>query len=193
MNANLDIAIQGWYFCLEVDFISLKLVEPSYTYKEEYIEMIKEWRGAGEKIYPFVLRIDYADFDALLFQIDNLKNGINLRENSVSSSTFWLVDDIENIVIGAVNIRHYLNDILMREGGHIGYGIRPSMRRKGYASKLLNLSLMKAKNLNIQRVFLICDKDNIGSAKTIINNGGILDSEDIVEGIEIQRYWVECD
>lgn len=75
-------------------------------------------------------------------------------------------------------------------GGHIGYGIRPSERRKGYATVLLNLALIKARELGIQRALVTCDRDNIGSAKTIMNNGGVLDSEDEVDGTIIQRYWV---
>ena len=69
-------------------------------------------------------------------------NGINIPETWVPDSTYWLVTD-ENKIVGAVNIRHSLTEHLFNAGGHIGYGIRPSERRKGYATKLLALSLEK--------------------------------------------------
>jgi hypothetical protein len=67
--------------------------------------------------------------------------------------------------------------------GHIGDGIRPSERRKGYATAMIGLALKEAKKLGIRRVLMVCDKDNIGSAKSIINNGGILENEVEVDGI----------
>jgi predicted acetyltransferase len=165
------------------------LIEPSMQFRKEYIEMIEEWNGTGERMIPFVLRYDYSNFEIFLKQIDNLKKGIGLKENTVSSSTYWLVNS-ERKVIGAVNIRHKLNNRLMQIGGHIGYGIRPSMRLKGFATEILKQSILKAKDMNNTRVLLTCDKDNFGSAKTIIKNGGILDSEETVDGTEIQRYWI---
>ena len=65
------------------------------------------------------------------------------------------------------------------------------MRLKGYATEMLKLALQKAKEMNLTRVLLVCDKSNVGSAKTIIKNGGILDSEDMAGGVEIQRYWID--
>lgn len=72
-------------------------------------------------------------------------NGINLPDSWVPDSTYWLVTD-HNRIIGAVNIHHSLTEHLFNAGGHIGYGIRPSERRKGYATKLLALSLEKRRN-----------------------------------------------
>lgn len=118
-----------------------------------------------------------------------LKLGIDLKPNTVSSSSYWFVTD-KGEVIGAVNIRHRLNERLKQIGGHIGYGIRPSQRMKGNATELLRQALQIAKGMDIKQVLLTCDKDNIASAKTIINNGGLLDSEDIVDDVEIQRYLI---
>lgn len=169
--------------------MSLFLIEPTIEYQEEYIQMIEEWKATGGRMVSFVLRYDYSDFPQFLRKMNDLKEGIHLAENTVSSSTYWLVN-AERTVIGAVNVRHRLNERLLRFGGHIGYGIRPSMRRKGYATELLRLSLLKAKDMNISKVLITCDKDNAGSAKTIMNNGGVLDSEELFDGTEIQRYWI---
>lgn len=174
-----------------VKAMTLKLVEPTLAYKQAYIDMIEEWRSTGERMVPFVLRFDYTDFNGLLEELDNLKQGFGQKENTVPSSTYWLIDNVEGKAIGAVNIRHYLNEQLLNVGGHIGYGIRPSMRRKGYATELLKQALGIASKMQISKALVTCGKDNIGSAKTIINNGGILDSEAVIDGTKIQRYWIE--
>lgn len=168
----------------------LYLVEPSNDYQVEYLDMINEWKSTGEKMVPFTLRFDCSDFDTFLLELQYQKEGLLQNENAANNSTFWLVN-ADRRALGAVNIRHYLTPSLLEMGGHIGYGIRPSERKKGYATRLLSLALIKAKVMNIDRVLLSCDKDNIGSAKTMINNGGVLDSEAIVNGLEIQRYWIE--
>ena len=80
---------------------------------------------------------------------------------------------------------------MLLEGGHIGDGIRPSERRKGYATLMIKLALEECKKRGINRVLMTCDKDNIGSAKSIMNNGGVLENEIIGEdGKTIQRYWI---
>lgn len=93
--------------------------------------------------------------------------------------------------MGAVNIRHYLNDALRKTGGHIGDGIRPSERRKGYATAMIALALEECKRLGIRKVLMCCDKENIGSAKSIVKNGGILENEVEAEGHIEQRYWIQ--
>ena len=91
----------------------------------------------------------------------------------------------------ALNIRHYLNAGLLRTGGHIGDGIRPSERRKGYATEMIALALEECKKLGIRRVLMCCDKDNIGSAKSILKNGGVLENEVEKDGHWEQRYWIQ--
>ncbi len=95
-----------------------------------------------------------------------------------------------NIFVGAINIRHTLNQSLLNTGGHIGDGVRPSERRKGYATNMIKLGLEECRKLGIERVLITCDKSNIGSAKSIINNGGVLENEVIEDGVVEQRYWI---
>ena len=80
-------------------------------------------------------------------------------------------------IIGAISIRHYLNGNLLNTGGHIGYGIRPSERKKGYAKTMLKMALEKCIELDMKRILITCDKTNIGSAKTILANGGTLENQ----------------
>ena len=94
-------------------------------------------------------------------------------------------------MVGAVNIRHYLNESLLLNGGHIGNGEVPSERRKGIATKMISLDLEECRAL--KNVLMVCDKENIGSAKSIQNNGGILENEVEVEGVVEQRFWIKLD
>jgi len=81
---------------------------------------------------------------------------------------------------------------MLINAGHIGDSIRPSERRKGYATAMIGLALKEAKALGIDRVLMCCDKENIGSAKSIMKNGGVLENEVVVDGVVEQRYWIEC-
>jgi len=94
-------------------------------------------------------------------------------------------------VIGAVNIRHRLNDYLLKIDGYIGGAIRPSYRGKGYGSVMLALALEVTKNMGMKKVLITCNKDNIVSEKTIIKNGGIFESEEIEDnGNIVRRFWI---
>ena len=115
------------------------------------------------------------------------------KSGLVPDSTFFCLDEERNIIVGAVNIRHYLNEYLLAHGGHIGDGIRPSERRKGYATQMVGLALEECKRLGIKKVLMVCDKDNIGSAKSIIKNGGILENEQKEDGKVEQRYWINLE
>lgn len=166
----------------------LKLVKLEEKYKEQLFEMMDEWSNSEEKIIPYAIRkADYHKFDLY-------KESIEVKEetkNSVLDSTYFALDIERNIFVGAVNIRHYLNDQLLLNGGHIGDGIRPSERRKGYATEMIRLALEECKKIGIDRVLMVCYKDNIASAKSIINNGGILENELPTEDGKIdQRYWI---
>ncbi len=165
----------------------MKLVKLEEKYKPQLAEMLHEWYASGEKIVPYAIRkVDYHDFEAYLDSLE-VKEGIM---GKVPDSTFFALDEERNIFLGAVNIRHYLNESLLLNGGHIGDGIRPSERRKGYATQMIGLALEECKKLGIDKVLMVCDKENIGSAKSIINNGGVLENEVEVDGVMEQRYWI---
>ncbi|WP_419956553.1 GNAT family N-acetyltransferase [Neobacillus niacini] len=169
----------------------LSLIKPTVELKDEYLSFYKEWVDSKEDMVPWVIQKDPSDFEAMVQFLKANEQGRNLREGRVPDSTFWLINQDKRI-LGAVNIRHQLTPFLLNSGGHIGYGIRPSERRKGFATKLLSLSLEKAKELGIRKALVVCDEDNTGSFKTIINNGGIPDSDFIEDdGNIIKRFWIE--
>ena len=173
--------------------MSIKLVKASNEYQDLIVDMLKEWIDYNNN-HPeantspaSIFKNDYHNFDHYINNLD-LKNP---RPGLVEDSTFFALDVERNKMVGAVNIRHELNDYLLNYGGHIGDGVRPSERKKGYATKIIGLALKECQNLNIDKVLLVCDKDNIGSAKSIKNNGAILENEIVKDGKLIQRYWIE--
>ncbi|WP_199621345.1 GNAT family N-acetyltransferase [Paenibacillus alkalitolerans] len=168
----------------------ITLVQPNIDLKNEYLSFYDEWKESGEDMVPWVISKDPSNFEEMLRFLSDNEQGIGLPESWVSSSTYWLINDYRKI-LGAVNIRHRLTETLFNTGGHIGYGIRPSERRKGHATKLLELSLLKAKGLGIDRVLVVCDSTNIASEKTIIKNGGVRETDYVeADGNVIRRYWV---
>lgn len=170
---------------------NIRLIKPQLSLQKEYLSFYQEWKESGEDMVPWVISKDPSDFQGMLKSLFDSEHGIGLPEGRVSDSTFWLVDN-NNRVLGAVNIRHQLTEYLNNAGGHIGYGIRPSERRKGYATQLLKLSLLEARKLGIHDVLVVCDSGNIGSEKTIIKNGGIPDTDYIEkDGNVIKRYWIK--
>lgn len=165
----------------------IKLVKLSEQYKDQLFEMMDEWTAANEKIVPYAIRKnDYHNFE---YYLDNLEIKEEI-DGKVPDTTLFCLDVDRNIFVGAVNIRHYLNEAMLLNGGHIGDGIRPSERRKGYATKMIGLALEECKKLGIDKVLMVCDKNNIGSAKSIMNNGGVLENEVVVNGVTEQRYWI---
>lgn len=175
--------------------MALKLIKLTKEYKDALGEMIDEWRLDQEKNHtntsPWaIFKNDWHDFD---FYLENLEI-TEAKDGKVPDSVFFLLDDARQRLIGAVNIRHYLNDTLLRDGGHIGDGVRPSERRKGYATEMIRLALDECKKLGIGKVLIVCDKDNVGSAKSIIKNGGVLENEIVdSDGNIEQRYWITID
>lgn len=170
---------------------NIKLIKPHIGLEREYLSFYWEWKDSGENMVPWVISKDPSDFHAMLKFLSDNEQGIGLPEGWVPDSTRWLINEQER-VLGAVNIRHRLTENLLNAGGHIGYGIRPSERQKGYATLLLKLSLEESRRLGINEVLVVCDADNIASEKTIINNGGKPDTSFIEEdGNVIKRYWIK--
>lgn len=167
----------------------LKLVKLEERYKTQLFDMMEEWKATGETIIPYAIRKnDYRNFDYYLEHLE-LKEPAN---GLVPDSTWFCLDTERERFVGAVNIRHYLNESLLKNGGHIGDGVRPSERRRGVATKMIGLALEECRKLGISRVLMVCDKENIGSAKSIQKNGGILENEVVnEEGTVEQRYWIE--
>ena len=152
----------------------LTLVEPTIDYKEQAINYIEEFNIYFSEINGCGGLDRYVnDYEDWLNKLEEDKVRI-ADENRVPSITYFLVREEDNKIVGMINIRLELNAKLRELGGNIGYSIRPTERRQGYNKINLYLALVKCYERGIKEVLLDCDKDNLGSKKTIEALGGIL-------------------
>lgn len=108
----------------------------------------------------------------------------------VASTYFWIAatdGGPDDELVGFLHLRHSLNAFLLKEGGHVGYAVRPAARRRGHAAAALAAVLPVARERGLERLLVTCDVGNVASARTIARNGGTL--EDVRNGRE--RYWIE--
>jgi predicted acetyltransferase len=100
---------------------------------------------------------------------------------------------VEEVIVGRVSIRYELNDYLFRFGGHVGYAVAPSFRRRGYATEILRQTLPIVRSIGLKRILLTCDDDNVASQRVIEVNGGVLENVVWEEGLRVpkRRYWID--
>ena len=162
----------------------LVLIIPSQNLKKEIVQYKEEHFEYGDmQVHGSGGLAYYDDFDDWLEHI----NSIRKTDNDVQTSTFFSKRLSDGKLIGCIKFHHTLNDEL-KNGGHIAYGIRPSERRKGYATNQLNLMLDFAKQAGLTEVIVACDKDNVASAKTAMSCGGVLVKEFTEDGMVKQHY-----
>lgn len=168
----------------------LRLVEPCLEYKEAAIEYISEFLEYNSKIHGVGGLDRYIDnYEEWLEKLQEDRN--NPSKDRVRALTYYLIRQADNRIIGMINIRLELNERLLRSGGHIGYGIRPSERRKGYNKINLYLALEVCQEHGLEEVLLDCEKNNLGSSRTMQALGGVLESEYSDEdNLLCQRYKI---
>jgi len=170
----------------------IELVFPTKEMEQAATAFVAEILNNGEPYIPGGAGITAADSYAQWLQ--TLRN--NLREDTVQdgrvpSTTYFACRKSDSAIVGIIDIRHRLNDFLYNWGGHIGYGVRPTERRRGYATQMLALALQEAKKLGIEKALVVCNADNEASRATILKNGGIFCNEIPESGGKlIQRYWI---
>lgn len=155
------------------------------------MEAVREFRS-DESPWDFALGFDVTrDFATYLRQLDEVARGVNVPSGLVPASFY--VGVVGDVVVGRVSLRHELNEFLARVGGHIGYGVRPSQRRRGYATEMLRQAIPLAAARGITSALITCDVDNAGSRKVIEHCGGVLESITADPELVIQkrRYWLK--
>lgn len=169
---------------------TLELADPREDLRQAYFDMAEEFLAAGEGHWVRLADEARADFAAFLRRMAENARGLNLRPEWVPYNDYWLLRG--GRMLGRLNFRHELTPHLLKEGGHIGYCIRPSQRGRGYGTRQLALALDRVRTFGLPRVLITCDVDNVASARVILNNGGMLEDVRLSEetGKLKARYWI---
>jgi predicted acetyltransferase len=164
---------------------ALRLVRPEVDFRDSFLEMADEFESEGDARYSLAL----SDLESYLANSRKWAAGVDLPPDRVRMDEWWLFDGTR--VLGGGRLRHQLTPGLELDGGHIGYDIRPSARRKGHGHQILGLLLAKAAN-DLNRVLITCETTNRASARIIESAGGspIENSVSPNTGNEMLRFWV---
>jgi predicted acetyltransferase len=174
----------------------MRFVFPCKEFEEAAKDYIEEFYSYGSQINGcggLDRYLKEASYQEWLEKVQSDIDLANVPGDRVPAYTYFYVDDNDRI-IGMANIRLELNDFLLREGGHIGYSIRPTERRKGYGVDMLQEIITFCKRIGLNRILITCDKRNIASAGVAKKCGGRLENEFYSEIFQevIQRYWIEA-
>ena len=166
------------------------------TPSENYLEKIADYRDEmlAENFMPGCgpLRTTHS-LKKWLEKTASYSNEDTVPSHLVVATQFICVRKSDKRILGMIQVRHCLNDYLSNYGGHIGYSVRPTERRKGYAKEMLKMSLNYCREIGLEKVLIICKENNEGSRKTILSNGGVYENT-VFEPYakeKRQRYWIE--
>jgi predicted acetyltransferase len=165
----------------------MRLVQPTWQWREAFLELARDCAEAGETRYRLALE----DFAAYLSALSAAEHDPVAAGKRVPQLLFCLEDRGE--LVACLRLRTQLTAASLAEGGHIGYDVRPSRRGRGYGTRLLALGLIEARARGIARVRITCDADNLASVKVIERNGGVFSDAGISaeSGALVNRYWIE--
>lgn len=174
----------------------MRFVFPCEEFEERAQDYIEEFYAYGSEIHGsggldrYLKEFSYKEW---LNKVQSDIDVANVPSDRVPAYTYFYVDDDDRIV-GMANIRLELNDFLLREGGHIGYSIRPTERRKGYGAGMLLGAVTFCKRIGLNKILVTCDKVNVASAGVAKKCGGKLENEFFSETYQeiVQRYWIEA-
>jgi predicted acetyltransferase len=171
-----------------------QLIAPTTRLHDSWLTSRDEW---GRGVHQDGAGLGAADevdtpegFSAWVRQLRQQSDpSIPVKAGRVHATYWWIVE--HDTHLGAISLRHSLNGFLLNAGGHIGFGVRPTARRRGLATWALRAVLPETRSLGLTRVLVTCDDDNLGSARTIEKNGGVIEDVRDTDLGRTRRYWIE--
>ena len=167
------------------------LVKPDLSYADEIIKYKEESLKESPIINGSAGLDRLSSIEDWLEELNKRSCEDTVPKGLVPSSTYLGVREKDNYIVGMIDIRHYLNEYLTQVGGNIGYSVRKSERKKGYAKQMLKLALEKCKQLKIKKVLITCNEDNIASEKVILSANAKFEDIRCIDGKNIKRFWIE--
>ena len=170
---------------------TIRLISPTLEYKQQLIEYREQFVNEEDGIHGSSGIAFAESIEQWLVDMDNARDFATVREGWVPAEQYITVNN-EGKIVGMLNFRKSLNDYLLQSAGHIGYSVVPGERRKGYATNMLQLALLEAPKFGLSKVLITCNDDNLGSARVIENNGGVLEDIriDPHDNEMTRRYWI---
>ena len=171
----------------------LKLIEPTMEYDREIQDYRREFLEAGSAMDGCGLLRYYEHTADWLEKLEEGKNPETVPPDRVPATMYVCLREEDRRIVGMLQIRHTLNEYTEQFAGHIGYSVRPSERRKGYASAMLREALPLCRALSLDRVLVCCRVENEASRRVILKNGGVYDGavREPRRGVELERYWID--
>lgn len=168
------------------------LVKPTTEYASQIAEYRQEFLDVGDSMDGCGPLRQTDDPIQYIQKCKDYEFTKTLPEGLVLATQFMFVRKSDDRLIGMIQVRHYFNDYLSKFGGHIGYSVRPSERRKGYAKEMLKMVLPYCREIGLKKVLITCIDVNIGSEKTILANGGVYEYtlREPNENVDMKRFWI---
>ncbi|MBR2131178.1 MAG: GNAT family N-acetyltransferase [Oscillospiraceae bacterium] len=168
------------------------LVRPTSEYADQIVEYRQEFLDAGDSMDGTGSLRRMENIEEYIQQCEDYEDPQKVPSHWVPATQFLFIRKCDNRLVGMLQVRHRFNDFLEKYAGHIGYSVRPSERRKGYAKKMLGMALPFCREIGFDRVLISCIDGNIGSEKTIRANGGVYEStvHEPDENEYLKRFWI---
>ncbi|MGN0315878.1 MAG: GNAT family N-acetyltransferase [Fusicatenibacter sp.] len=169
------------------------LIRPMSEYASQIVEYRQEFLDAGDSMDGCGPLRRIENPEEYIKVCMDYEDPVTVPSHLVPATQFFLIRKSDNRLVGMLQVRHCFNDFLEKYAGHIGYSVRPSERRRGYAKEMLKMALPFCSEIGLDKVLITCIDGNIGSEKTILGNGGVYEStvHEPNENVDLKRFWIE--